>query len=43
MKIIALRLRNHPDSSSFTLLACDADGSLMGTASVIEYELGDNP
>ncbi|MBK0032770.1 GNAT family N-acetyltransferase [Erwinia sp. S43] len=38
-----LLLRNHPDRSSFTLLADHADGSLMGTASVIEYELDDDP
>ncbi|ROR11343.1 acetyltransferase (GNAT) family protein [Erwinia sp. JUb26] len=35
--------RNHADRRSFTLLACHTDGNLMGTASVIEFELDDNP
>lgn len=35
--------RNHSNRSSFTLLACHTDGDLMGTASVIEFELDDNP
>lgn len=37
-----LLLRNRAGHSGFTLLACHADGRLMGTASVIEYELDDD-
>lgn len=38
-----LQERNQHDSGSFTLIACDTDGTLTGTASVIEYELDDRP
>lgn len=38
-----LRQRNLPGSVGFTLLALSDAGELSGTASVIEYELDDNP
>jgi len=40
---LRLQRRNCPSKSSFTLLACSANGPLMGTASVIEFELEDMP
>ena len=45
LAVISQRLdeRNQHDSGSFTLIACDTDGTLTGTASVIEYELDDRP
>lgn len=38
-----LHQRNLPGSVGFTLLALSDSGELSGTASVIEYELSDNP
>lgn len=38
-----LQQRNRHDAVTFTLLSCADDGTLMGTASVIEYELDDKP
>lgn len=38
-----LQQRNQPECATFTLLACERDNRLMGTASVIEYELADDP
>jgi predicted N-acetyltransferase YhbS len=38
-----LQQRNCEEKDSFTLIACHADGTLTGTASVIEYELDDRP
>lgn len=38
-----LQQRNRVETGSFTLIACDGDGTLTGTASVIEHELDDKP
>lgn len=38
-----LRQRNQPGRHSVTLVACAPDNHLMATASIIEYELNDDP
>ncbi|WP_342354650.1 GNAT family N-acetyltransferase [Erwinia persicina] len=45
LPVIEQRLleRNHDERGSFTFVSSTADGTLTGTASVIEYELDDRP